>query len=215
MILKEQIDRGRAIFNEADRKYLAGVSNYIEGLSRKADYNRRDAITSRLIGTLKDFKFALVHLSGESWSMLLDRAEEQPREVRDGMVSAIGLFYEIHERLGWDFEDTLRRGVEEAYTTGSIQRDLPDRSVQEVSLNTHLVKKEGIEEVNDRIRRKVQNGERLTDREVRLALEHGDVAVKNALLRHFKNRQVEGSREQWLEDLEKDAEQFADEHGIS
>lgn len=214
MILEEHIERGRAMFNEADRKYLAGVSDYINALSRKADYNRRDAIATRLIGALRDFKFAHIHLSGDSWSMLLDRAEEKPREARDGMVGAIGLFFEIHERLGWDFEDTLRRGIEEAYTNGSIHRDLPNRDVREVSLNTGLVKQEGIEEVNDRIRRKVQKGERLTDREVRLALEYGDVAVKDALLSHFKNREVEESREQWLENLQKDAEQFGEEEDI-
>lgn len=211
MSQKEEIERERAMFNKEDRKYLAGISEYVNGLSRKADYNRRSEISDRLIGTLKDFSFGQDRIQGDSWSMLLDRAQEQPKTVRDGMASAMALFYEIHERLGWDFEDTLRRAIEEAYLSGSVQRDLPDRNVNSVSLHTQIEKQEGIAEVNDRIRWKIQNGKRLTDREVRLALEYGDVGVKRALQEHFKNRRKEESREDWLENLQKDIEQFDEE----
>lgn len=208
-------ERDRAMFDDVDRKYLRGVTEYIDGLSRQAKYNRREQIINRLTGGIRDFVPAHRHMDKLIWENLLDLPREDETRLKNGMVSAIALFYEIHEALNLDFGRTLKRAIEEAYLYGQTHRDLPRREVRDVDLDVDIEEPTGVTEIHDRVLEKVRNGDELTDREVRIAVQYRpDQETISTLQKHFKNRKQKESREDWLEDLEKNAEMHAEEEGL-
>jgi hypothetical protein len=191
MTQDEEIERDRAMFGESDRKYLFGIEDYVGGLSRKADYNRRRAIVDRLRGSIEDFTIAQRQMGSRVWHMLVDLSDDECRQLRRGMISALAMFYEIHEHFGWDLEDTLYRAVQEAHTQGSAKRSVPIREVRNVNLDIDTAERPSVTEVNERLKEKVKNGEGLTDTDIAEGLKRGDIETKNAIEAYIEHQKTE------------------------
>lgn len=197
-----------------DRDHLEGRTNYPRPESA---YRRERELTDRVYGALEDFRYLQKQLTskndthGRVWGRLCDPDPTAHVAARDGMAAAIALFYEIHTANDWDFEDTLRRAIEGAYSYGGSRRDLQHRVVEDVSLDIETHAPAPIGEVKDRIQRKLQNGERLTTYEYGEAAKWGDRDVMSWLQEYDRKRRKESSREDWMKRTIEDIEQFDDE----
>jgi hypothetical protein len=164
-------ERDRAMLAPADRRFLSDPDEYAEGRTRKSVYNRRQAIAGRLTGTLRDFQGLSRRLTGRVWDDVTDALSNNDSDARRGMISAISLFYELHESLGWDFERTLHEAINEAYTYGVMNRELENRTVDDVSFETELIEPDDYGELLERVETKLETGKPLTDAEKAWLLE--------------------------------------------
>ncbi|AAG18824.1 hypothetical protein VNG_0217H [Halobacterium salinarum NRC-1] len=191
-----------------DRNYLRGVSEYIDGLSRKAKYNRRVAIIDRITGTVEDFKIAHRDMSDRIWSTLTDLERQEEMRFKNGMIATIAFFYEYCETKGWDFEYILERGIEEAYTYGT-SRDMPRRTVDKVLFEVDASEADVSREAQARIEEKIERGDELTLQERGIVQKmNGQLLQKlKAAKPDIENRHSKKKREQEaLERVKKDIE---------
>ena len=199
--------RFNQMLESKDRDYLDGELNYPNSESKS---RRERELTDRVYGALDDFRFLQRKIQGRVWEKLRDPDPTHPVDARDGMVAAMALFYEIHQTNNWDFEDTLRRALEGAYSYGSARRDLPRRTVDDVEFEatTHSGLNPG--EVKQRVRRKLENGEDLTDYEIAEAVRAGGLDTTRWLGEYLRDQQRERGREEWLERVRQDIETLHD-----
>lgn len=201
-------DRDRALFDPVDRNFIIGRKEYEIPQNR---YRRERVISDRLAGGLQDLRLFQRHAKPKLLEKLLPDETGAQRALRDDMVSAIALFYEIHETAGWDFEDTLRRSVDEAYTYGADRRDLQRKVVDEVRFHTETHTRTDSLEVRARVRRKLENGEKLTDHEIAEIVLGGNIDTIRWLQDYIKERRREESREEWWEEVKADITQFSED----
>jgi hypothetical protein len=193
------------------------VSKYIDGLSRKAKYNRRVAIIDRITGTVEDFKVAHRDMSDKIWSTLTDLERREEMRFKNGMIATIAFFYEYCETKGWDFEYLLERGIEEAYTYGT-KRDMPRRTVDEVRFEVDASEPDVSREAQARIEEKIHQGEELTLHEKGIVYEMGGQLLRKAKAaepdmenRYSKQRRIEKAKERMAKDREMHGEpEFGD-----
>ncbi|MDS0258615.1 hypothetical protein NDI56_04210 [Haloarcula sp. S1CR25-12] len=192
-------ERSRAMLAPQDRNYLRGVSEYLDGLSRKAKYNRRVAIIERVTGAVEDFKTTHREMSEKIWSNLIDLEREEERRFKNGMIATIAFFYEYCETKGWDFEYILERGVEEAYCYGT-KRDMPRRTVDDVRFEVDASEADVTRDAQSRIEEKIERGDKLTLQEKGIVYEMG-----GTLLEKFEAAKSDRDRRHSLQKREQEA----------
>lgn len=136
-------------------------------------YQGKARLRTSLLTAIGDFPEVQEHLSSWNWPKVVDEIRDNEGSTRSGMTAAIALFYEIHQAMGWDFERTLHEAVDRAYTHGSIERNLNNRIVDDVSVNLELVDNPEAGEMRERVKAKLENQNPLTDGEKAWLLEHG------------------------------------------
>lgn len=206
------IPRENTMLESKDRKYLRGEINYAqpEGESR-----RERELTDRVYGALDDFQFLQQKAQGRVWQKLRNPDPTPAVDARDGMAATMAIFFEIHEANGWDFEDTVRRAIEGAYSYGASRRDLQRKVVDNVDLHVETHDTPSPSEVRQRVQRKLRNGESLTDYEIAEAAKAGDLDTLHWLQDYLRERRSKEQSEEWidhaLEDIETLHEDSSDE----
>jgi len=194
--LTDHSERPRAIFTaKADRPFLI---NHEGAPSDRAEYARHENIRNRLLHGILDFQLAQRHLNDWNWRKFLDMNTAEEREVRNSMAAAMALFYEIHREKNWSFQNTLHRAVNEAYSTGVIQRTMPNRYLEDIELEIETIEPEEYGADLERVAQKIVENAELTDREVRFVASQG---WYDALDRYFsRENRRERRMETWGED---------------
>lgn len=199
----------RAMFADVDREYLNGDREYPH---RQQGYRREITIRDRFHGGLRDLRTLQRTRNEKALEKILDLEQIEQRETRDDMVAAIALFFELHEIAGWDFEDTLTRAIEEAYAYAPDRRETLTRRVVDGRARLPETKPApSINEINERVQEKIANGERLTDREVRLVVKHGSINTVPLLREYLQERRKEESREDSLARFDDDLKAFTED----
>lgn len=214
--MTEDQKRDRALFTPDDRAHLRGEREHLHDQSQ---YRAERRIATRARDGLRDLRLLHRGANTRVLKRVYDGDPVEQRQLRDDIVAGLALLYEIHEVNGWDFQETVRRAVEEAYTYGP-GRDGPDGadrldrcSVNGVHFHADLEPALGgqLNEINDRIREKMAQGEDLTDSEVRHVVLHGETGVHRRLPDYLRERVREGHRERFMQELESDQDQFGSE----
>jgi len=172
------------MFATEDREYLRGEKQYA---TEQGEYDRRSTIRQRLFDGIVDFKEAQRRLSDWNWQKFIEQDRDGYDELRTGMIAAVSLFYEYHRALDLDFEETIRRAVEEAHEGSGVSRGVPKQVVDNVELDIDTSSPAGVGEIHNRISRKLKNDEPLTDREIRLGIS-ADVETRNRVIEHTLER---------------------------
>jgi hypothetical protein len=195
--LTNHFERHRGIFTpKADRPFLI---NHEGAPSDRTEYARHERIRDRLLHGILDFQLAQRHLDDWNWRKLLDMDTTEEREIRNSMTAAMALFYEIHREKNWSFHNTLHHAVDEAYSTGVVQRTMPNRHLENVDLEIETSEPAEYGADLERVAQKIVENAELTDREVRFAASKG---WYDALERYFsKENYRERSKETRIEDI--------------
>jgi len=122
-----------AVLTPRQRDYLKGEE---DDLSDGAGRALKARMRKRIRASLEDFYLLDATLSETERDKILDVESARRDDLLDGMVSAISLFYEIHEREKLDFEDTVSRAVGHVYSRGLRSPD--PQVVEDVTLNIDL-----------------------------------------------------------------------------
>ena len=209
-------ERPRGIFTaEGDRSFLI---NHEGAPSDRAEYGRHEEIRKRLLHGIIDFQLAHRHLGEWNWKKLLDLQTSEERGLRNGMAAAMALFYEIHREKDWSFENTLYHAIDDAYSTGPLQRTMPQKRLESVALEVEASEPEDYGATLERVSQKIIENAELTDSEVRFAAQQGWYKVLDNYFskERRRERQKEATREHYVnkmpfgefeEEWEKDEEE--------
>jgi hypothetical protein len=192
--LTDHSERPRGIFTKADRTFLI---RHEGAPSDRAEYSRHEDIRERLLNGIIDFQLAERHLDEWNWRKLLELDTTGERELRNGMAAAMALFYEIHREKNWSFNNTLHQAIDDAYSTGVIQRTMPLRRIEGVDLEIDTREAEEYGTTLERVAQKIVEDAELTDSEVRFAAQQGWYDVLDDYF--SKENRHERSRETRLE----------------
>lgn len=127
-------------------------------------------------------------------------SSHEQQELFDTFVSMIALVFEFSERLGWDFEHLVRDAVDEAC---SNPRDRPRRAVDDVTIKVETSEITHDQQMRTyrRAVRKFNEGEMLalSDREVRVLVEIGDLDAKT-IIERYREKSHEEARDKKLDE---------------
>lgn len=190
------IERQNTMLEPVDREYLRGEKEYA---NPETEYWRERELTDRVYGALDDFQFLKRHIQGRTWEKLRTPEPTANSKARDDMAAAMAMFFEIHEANGWDFEETVRRAIEGAYSYGGARRDLSRTVVEEVGLQIKTHEPADPDVITERIQRKLKNDELLTDHEIAEAVKAGGIDTTRWLSDYLKEHRLEEVRNDRLE----------------
>ena len=194
------------LLKKGDRKYLGRAKDSHDKTGSDWYAGKRRLRTS-IINGVTDFTDIQQELDDWNWPKLVNDIRENENEVREGMKSAIALFYEVHEAMGWDFEQTLWAAVQKAYTNGVTQRDMQYRGVEQVEFNTELIEPDNIDTIRTRIEEKLEADKPLTDSEIAWAARSSPKLFERWQEREPRDSQLkrrERMKKKWLADSDEE-----------
>lgn len=173
------------MLTESDRENL-GVNKAEYAYSESAFYNRKAGMRQAVVNAMADFDDVQRKMEPWNWNKFVELAEENEREVRNGMIAAIALFYELHRAAGWDFRKTMWDAIDRAYTHGQ-ERGLSNRIVEGVSFKPDLREPRDPDEMRERINEKIESDELLTNYEMAWAAQASG-KIWERVRKHAKGR---------------------------
>lgn len=206
------------LLTNRQREHLQGEAGVEPG--SPADRSERSRIRTRLRRAILDFRFLFEHTDQDLRDSLVDLDAWERAQLHDGMVAAVGLFYEIHEREGWPFADLLERMLEDVYD-GKNDRSPEQMIVENVTFDKSLKSPREREEIERAAISKFTQGYDLTDREYRILTEPEGWIINpetglyldreeilEALRERRKERNQERRQQEALDTIEKNVEMF-------
>jgi len=169
-------DRDPGILTYEDRKYLLGEKN----VSGASEVQLRQRLRDRVRDGLLDFELLLYCLSDQDTQTIFSEISESPhtvdapaREIRDGVLSALGfLYFGVTEFSHEGFEDLLEEAIETSSRRSSERRRGPHqwRAQADVDINVDWEIRAWR---NDKLMEKLRSGEHLSDRELGMLVRFG------------------------------------------
>lgn len=213
--------RESALLTPSQRDALSEDNDITERGMRSARARIRDRIKNGLL----DFRLIFDHLAEDDRDALQDAGAHERAMLHDGMVAATALFYEIHDREGWSFQEFLERAVEDAHRDNKRS---PERMIVEgVEFDVSLRSPRSREEIERSALQKFTRGHELTDREYRVLTEpegwivNPDTGLhlpREEILETLRDRRRERGRERQLEEamdqVNADVEMFGEGYQV-
>ena len=204
-----------ALLTRAQRDLLETPEDERKGKNKQ---KLRRRLRKRLRRGLGDFYRLFRGLSERDRDMLLGIGEndvETQSRLYDGLVANLALLYEFADRLGWDFEYLLKDAVNEVYS--STSRTPRGRAVDDVTVevSTSEISTQPSQRARQHAIDKFERGEvlSLTDRELRILIECGDLDAKVIVERYRKaarEQRARASDMNMVEDMNKKLQMFGD-----
>jgi len=181
------LNRKRGILSESDRNYALNTEEWSKEKSRPAANQRKKAIIERVRNSILDFNHLadeefpeellnqVFHLQEEydpeehgpltlQQSGSLDIGQQDPR-IQEGCTAAITLIYRM-------FSPKIANSIVEQGVRQAIQEFYPEYVVVDASYNPDL---RSPSKSHDRAKSRMEEGLRLSEDELRLLLERGEV----------------------------------------
>lgn len=190
--------RPRGVLSESDRRYLRDPEAYADEHSRQSLQDRRKAIRKRTRNAVLDFYVLQEYLDEDLRDLIFGGEAQKQQRLWGGMVAATALFYEIHEREGWDFGHFLESVVDQMWQTVARAPTGKARA-GEIAWDPPLEDRRAEARVFVTAEKKFRRGDPLTNRELGVLVKHGGRLVDENL-DVLRERLQEISREEWRED---------------